>query len=157
MKNLKLLGVVLVFFAVLLPSIVWSYTAELKKALTPQCQANCGSYLGTVCPGATWLPVQSYIGFTSVTVLILSGLFLIVKDFGDEREERWKKALSKLEGDERALFEMIINAGGAAFQADLVNESGFSKAKVSRTLDKLEARGLIERRRRGMTNLLLAK
>lgn len=158
MKLLKLAGVALVFFAAVLSSIVWSYTSELKKALQPSCQAQCGQYLGNICPGATWLPIQSYVGFTSIVVLLAIGSFLIFKNFGgDDRETRWKAALGRLSGDERILFEMLINSGGAAFQADLVQESGFSKAKVSRTLDKLEARGLVERRRRGMTNLLLAK
>lgn len=36
-------------------------------------------------------------------------------------------------------------------QGDLVALSGYSKAKVSRLLDRLEAKGLVVRLRRGMS------
>ena len=32
-----------------------------------------------------------------------------------------------------------------------------SKVKITRILDKLEASGLVERKRRGMTNVVMAK
>lgn len=154
----KFLGLALIFFSLVLSSIVWSYTSELKKSLTPECKAYCGSYLGSVCPGASWLPIQTYIGFTSIIILVIIGAFFVFRNFDqDEREVRWSNLLGGLEGDEKILFKMVMESGGAAFQADLVKESGFSKAKASRTLDKLEARGIVEKRRRGMTNLILAK
>jgi len=43
------------------------------------------------------------------------------------------------------------------FQSELVDENGYTKVKVTRILDKLEGRGLIERRRRGMTNVVILK
>ncbi len=57
----------------------------------------------------------------------------------------------------RKLYDLIGGAGGAIFQSELVDKSGFSKVKVSRILDRLEGRGLLERRRRGMTNIVLLK
>ena len=42
-------------------------------------------------------------------------------------------------------------------QGDLVVQSGLSKATVSRTLDLLESKGLVEKRRRGMGNVVLLK
>ena len=46
---------------------------------------------------------------------------------------------------------------GTVFQPKIVNDSGFSKIKVSRLLDKLEERQFIERKRRGMTNVVVLK
>ena len=43
------------------------------------------------------------------------------------------------------------------FQSDLVEKTEFDKVKVSRILDKLEGRQLIERKRRGMTNVVVLK
>lgn len=57
-----------------------------------------------------------------------------------------------LDGDERNLYQMIASAGGEVLQKDLVAKNVFSKAKVTRLLDKLEERGLIVRERHGMTN-----
>ena len=65
------------------------------------------------------------------------------------------KILATMKGEEKKLYELTEGAGGAIFQADLVEKSGFSKVKVSRILDKLEGRGLIERKRRGMTNMVV--
>ncbi len=60
--------------------------------------------------------------------------------------------LSKLGEDERRLFDMIIERGGEILQRDIVASGVFSKAKVTRLLDKLEGRELIKRERHGMTN-----
>ena len=52
----------------------------------------------------------------------------------------------------------FINGGnGSVYQSDIMKKTGFSKVKVSRVLDKLEQKGLLERKRRGMTNLVVAK
>lgn len=64
------------------------------------------------------------------------------------------KALSQ---EEKRLYSLIEGEEGAIFQAELVEKSGYSKVKVSRILDKLEGKGLIERKRRGMTNMVIIK
>jgi uncharacterized membrane protein len=51
----------------------------------------------------------------------------------------------------------MIDAGGTAFQSEVVEKTGWSKVKVTRTLDKLESRRLLERRRRGLTNIIVLK
>lgn len=61
-------------------------------------------------------------------------------------------ALRLLSGDERRLYGKIIQAGGTILQKNLVGEGLFSGPKVTRILDHLEAKGLIERERHGMTN-----
>jgi len=63
------------------------------------------------------------------------------------------RLLRLLEGDERRLFMRIQERGGVVLQKDLVTSSAeFSKAKVTRLLDKLERKGLVARERAGMTN-----
>lgn len=57
-----------------------------------------------------------------------------------------------LRGDERNLYQMIASAGGEMLQKDIVASRVFSKAKVSRLLDRLEEKNLILRERYGMTN-----
>jgi uncharacterized membrane protein len=60
--------------------------------------------------------------------------------------------LERLSEDERALYDMVLGAGGEMLQMNIVASKVFSKAKVTRTLDKLEDRGLVVRERHGMTN-----
>ena len=43
------------------------------------------------------------------------------------------------------------------FQSSLVNETKLSKVKVTRILDRLEGKSLIERKRRGMSNVIILK
>ncbi len=61
-------------------------------------------------------------------------------------------ALRLLDGDERRLIRVLVEARGDVLQRDLVKATAFSDAKVSRLLDRLEERGLVVRERQGMTN-----
>jgi hypothetical protein len=59
--------------------------------------------------------------------------------------------------DERTLVQIVADEGGTIFQSQLVEMSGFSKSKVSLVLDRLEARGILKRRRHGMSNVVVLK
>ncbi len=59
--------------------------------------------------------------------------------------------------DERRVVQIVAEEGGTIFQSQLVERSGYSKSKVSLVLDRLEARGLLERRRHGMSNVVVLK
>lgn len=61
-------------------------------------------------------------------------------------------AVRLLDGDERRLLRVIVEAHGDILQRDLVRITAFSDAKVSRLLDRLQERGLVVRERQGMTN-----
>lgn len=61
-------------------------------------------------------------------------------------------AVRLLDGDERRLLRVIVEAKGDILQRDLVRITAFSDAKVSRLLDRLQERGLVVRERQGMTN-----
>jgi hypothetical protein len=67
-------------------------------------------------------------------------------------EEAQRLAIKLLSGDERKMFRRIVEGGGEVLQKDLVAEGKFSKAKVTRLLDKLERKDLIVRSRYGSTN-----
>jgi len=67
-------------------------------------------------------------------------------------DDMQKLTLRLLNGDERRIFRRIHEAGGEVLQKDLVAEGTFSKAKVTRLLDKLENKGLVVRERYGSTN-----
>ena len=57
-----------------------------------------------------------------------------------------------LDEDERRMYLELREHGGEMLQRDLVALGIFSKAKVTRVLDKLEAKGLVVREAHGMTN-----
>lgn len=72
-------------------------------------------------------------------------------------EERWKDALETLSNNEEAIYELLIEADGELAQQNLVEETDLSKATVSRTLDGLEHKDLVERKRSGMGNTIHLK
>ncbi len=77
-------------------------------------------------------------------------------DVMEERRQRWGEVAKALKDDEQTLYKAIIEEG-IINQSELAEKTGLSKSSVSRALYGLESRGLIERRRRGMGNVVLLK
>lgn len=69
--------------------------------------------------------------------------------------EQWEETAARLSDTDRVVFEAAMETGGEIRQRDIVNETDLSKATVSRTLSNLESRGLLERERRGMGNVVV--
>jgi uncharacterized membrane protein len=68
-----------------------------------------------------------------------------------EESETVATALKVLRGPRRKILEIIVNNKGEILQKDLYLETGFSKAKVSRTLKELELRNIIQSKQYGST------
>ncbi len=66
-------------------------------------------------------------------------------------------ALKLLRGDERKVYKHILDSGGEMLQKDLIMETSFDKAKVTRLLNKLEEKDLILKIKHGMTNRIVLK
>jgi len=75
----------------------------------------------------------------------------------NERRTKWLETSKTLKDDEMKVYQAILDAGGLINQGELVGKAALSKTTVSRTLDLLESKGLIEKRRRGMGNVVLLK
>ena len=57
-----------------------------------------------------------------------------------------------LETDERLIIKSLVDAGGKLLQSKLVKETKLSRVKLSRELKKLEDKGIILKKKSGMTN-----
>lgn len=75
----------------------------------------------------------------------------------DARREEWKETAERLANNESEIYEILLDADGVLPQSDIVDETDLSKATVSRTLDSLETKNLVERKRRGMGNVVLLR
>ena len=76
-------------------------------------------------------------------------------DLLDARRREWDDTADRLADTEAAVYQVVLDADGVVAQSDIVDRTDLSKATVSRTLDSLETRGLVERKRRGMGNTVL--
>jgi uncharacterized membrane protein len=75
----------------------------------------------------------------------------------EERKARWEAVIPSLKEDQQIIYQTVLDEDGMMAQSDIVEKTGLSKSNVSRTLDILESMGLVERRRRGMGNIIMLK
>ena len=95
----------------------------------------------------------SIIGFIILGVIIIAGFAVIIYI----RKTRFKEILPVLTENERKIMQILINDNKPVDQRRIVRELDFSKAKISRLIHDLERRGLIEKKRKGRTNILSLK
>jgi len=104
----------------------------------------------------------------AAVVLTICGMYLLFSDRAvrmgnavetilNDRKKRWKEISKTLKNDEQVIHEVIINSDGIIAQSEIVEMTGLSKSTVSRALDMMESKGLVERKRRGMGNLVLLR
>jgi uncharacterized membrane protein len=167
MKN-RYVGVIILIIAGLIGFIVYSFNRALTKIVSMSCS------MGEACPMWATIDFQTNVSIAIMVLVAAIGIYLIF--FGEEvriitkvkrvkqkdemkkiSKDSYKEIFNKLSPDERTVLEKVIDAEGAIFQSELIEKTKFSKAKVTRILDKLEGKGLVERRRRGMSNVIILK
>ena len=94
-----------------------------------------------------------------LVVAVAAGVFYIGQRRGRKTSEKngghVKRVFSVLMEDERKVIDAILEKGDKCKQRDIVKATDFSKAKVSRIMSELEARGIITRTRVGRTNKVI--
>ncbi len=65
--------------------------------------------------------------------------------------------VSKLNEEEKKIYDLLHLHEGSMYQSDLIRDTGFSKVYITRILDKMESKKILERKRRGMTNIVVLK
>jgi len=160
----KTLGLGIMVFAVILFIIGFSYVKSAENALmeghsTTQSGA-CTHAEDAICPyeKLNELAVPKYTALFLDIALFIAGFIIFIRKTPQEAVmKKAKKHAKDLGAEEGKVFELLTDSNGMIFQNELVEKLQLSKVKVTRLLDKLEAKGLIERRRRGMTNVIIAK
>ena len=153
MKNkhvgLLIVAIVIVFFV-----IVMSFNSALETIVNVSCTH------GVSCPMQATLDTQKTISYTLMSLLLLIGLYIafFMKDKPKESITETKKInLENLDEEERKVVNILQREKGSIYQSDLIKETSLTKVRVTRILDKLEGKGLVERKRRGMTNIIILK
>ncbi len=98
-------------------------------------------------------PFWYYVLFGILVALVVILFFLLYKRKKFER----KAFLSVLDKNEKKVFDVLLKHKGKVYQKKIVEETDFSKAKVTRILKSLEERGLVEIERLGRKNLVRIK
>ncbi len=160
--NHKTVGVLLLLLSISLFIILSFVKTDVDERDAELCTVYHESQKDmAACPAHTsntsWFILVAF----GIALLIgLSGLLLLLLSFGGEKSvEKKEEAIdvSKLDDDEKRIYELLKLKDGSMYQSDLIKETEFSKVKTTRILDKLEGKKVIDRKRRGMTNIVILK
>ena len=161
MEN-KNVGYLVLGIAIVIIAIVFIFNSALKEIVGESC--NLQEHLN--CTMYDTITKQTYLALSIVAVLIIIALVLIFSKQSEkvifktktikEKVKKREYDLSDLRKEDKEVFK-IVRESGAAFQADLIEKTGFGKAKMSRIIDRLEGKGFVERKRRGMTNVVVLR
>ena len=160
MEN-KHVGLILIGVSLVMAVMVFLFNSSLQTTVKNICP-----YVreGLECPAHAGLTAQLYLTLSIVGILLIVGLVLVfAKSDGKvvvrtikEKVKKKEFDVSSLKAEEKLVFK-IVREQGTIFQADLIEKTRFGKAKVTRILDRLEGQGFVERKRRGMTNVVVLK
>ena len=158
MEN-KHVGYLLIGIAILLIFIVFLFQGALQEIVA----SSCGEEHSIVCPMNQTITQQTYLSLAIVGVLVIFGFVLIFTKPKERiiikkiKEKKKKIDKSKLDRNEKRVINILEEENGTIFQAALKEKLNIGKVNLTRLLDKLEAKQIIERKRRGMNNIVVLK
>jgi len=156
MEN-KNVGWLIVGIAIVMTIMVFLFNSVLKDAIGLTCSH------GSTCEMYSNLNVQTGISLSIVAMIFIIGLVImltkpkekiVIRKVKDKKKKLNLDGLSKI-GKE--VIKLLQEENGAIFQKTLMEKIGIGKVGITRLLDKLEAKQLIERKRRGMNNIVVLK
>ena len=160
MEN-KYVGFLLIGISIAIIVIIFLFSSALKEISASSCSMEASS-----CPMNKSIDKQTYLSLGIIGLLIFVAFILIfskpqekiiVKTRTIEKKFQKKEIdIKDLKQEEKKVLELIQN-NKAIFQAELIEKTKFGKAKITRILDRLEGKGFVERKRRGMTNIVVLK
>lgn len=160
MKN-KHVGVLVFLISVLIFFIIFSYNITLEKIVAASCTH------GDSCPMYGTINVQKTISYILMGILILVAVaFFFRKDpetivhriiEKESLKEHKPVNLDKLDDEEKQIVNLLKTNDGSIYQSDIIKETDWTKVKVTRILDKLEGKRVIDRKRRGLANVIILR
>jgi len=160
MEN-KNVGYILLGISILITLIIFMFKTALTSFVDSSCTLAHG---GNYCPMYDTISQQTYLSLAIVGILLIVSLVLIISKPQEKlviktiEKKKQSKPIdtSNLTKEEKLVLNLIIK-DKTIFQADIIDKTSFNKAKITRIIDRLEGKGLVERKRRGMTNIIVLK
>jgi energy-converting hydrogenase Eha subunit A len=156
----KKVGMILVVFSIILFVVLYFITSliiSLRLELHKTCPLPPES-----CPYKGSVPTEVLAAFIIDAAIGIFGVSLIITSYrshkiGLKENTKINESIKSLQNEEKKVYDLLVGAEGFMFQNDLIEKTGYSKVKISRILDKLEMKDIVERRRRGMANIVVLK
>ena len=153
-------GYLIIGISLIMGVIIYLFNNALKSIVNESCtmagHLQCGMY--------QTINEQTYLSASLAGIIFIIGLVLVFTKPSErivirkikEKINKREIDLSDLRAEEKQALK-LIQENGTIFQADIIDKTGFGKAKVTRIIDRLEGKGIVERKRRGMTNVVVLK
>ncbi|HIG97719.1 MAG TPA: MarR family transcriptional regulator [Candidatus Aenigmarchaeota archaeon] len=165
MDNRKI-GIMLVALAIIIAvfgiylKIYNDKIAQMQQAETGSCYLTDGTCIHTTSDVILYSSLGIAIFVTAIGLYLIfkkkePGHVIIKRPMPKRKEITVAPKTLSLES--KKIFDLLVQSNGTILQGELVAKSGMDKVKVSRILDKLEMQSLIERKRHGMSNLVILR
>jgi len=143
-------GLIFLGVSVLVWLLSWSYESTMYSIVNTSCTH------GVTCPMYIALDAQRNLSTILIIILIGVSTYLI---FTDKIRSLFllKKIKLAVSSEERKLYDYLLAHGNQSLQAELMELLNTSKVKITRILNRLENKGLIERRRKGLSNIVVLR
>lgn len=162
MLNHKSIGSILIGLAIILLMMLLVVKINTDKEGAFLCELVEESPTLTMdeCPAhesnTSWLLLISFgISFLVLGAGLYMTFFLPYK--GQQDKPLTEIDTSTLTQEENKIYNLIKLSQGSIYQSDIMKQTQLSKVKVSRVLDRMEGKSILERKRRGMTNIVILK
>jgi uncharacterized membrane protein len=155
MKN-RNVGYLIVGISLIVFGIIFFFNKGLTEIVSEICTH------GPTCTMYDTISMQTWLSVAIAALILVIGLFLVFVKEEKEivvkkiKEPKRKISLEGLDSREKGAVKLVQESGGI-FQAELMEKLGIGKVGLTRLLDKLESKQIIERKRRGMNNFIVLK
>tara|TARA_Y100000310_G_scaffold321147_1_gene378413 strand:+ start:3903 stop:4355 length:453 start_codon:yes stop_codon:yes gene_type:complete len=147
----KHVGFMILGFCLAMLFLIISYDISLAQIVSESCTH------GSNCPMYGTLEIQRIISFVLLGILTLAGVYFILsRRIQNITKERARNKIN-LTGEEKQIIILLKSNDNSIYQSELIKKTKKSKVQITRILDKLEAKRVIDRKRRGMTNIIMLK
>jgi len=156
MEN-KNVGFLIIGIALVIGVIVFIFNSALTSIVGTSCN------MGPSCTMYDTIRTQTWLSLSIAGVILVIGFFIMfIKQkeriiIRTKKEKKKKLNLEGLDSKEKRVIDILQSENGTIFQATLMEKMEIGKVGMTRLLDKLEAKQLIERKRRGMNNVIVLK
>jgi uncharacterized membrane protein len=156
MEN-KHVGMLIIGIALVVGILVLIFNFSLKTISEMSCSH------GPECTMYDTMNAQLWISLSIVLIILIIGIVIMLTKPKEKlvvktlHEKKKKLNLNGLDKNEKEVVKILQDENGAIFQKTLMEKLEIGKVGITRLLDKLEAKQLIERKRRGMNNIVVLK
>jgi len=154
MEN-KNVGYLVIGIAVIMIIIIFIFNSALKDIVGETCTH------GPSCSMYDTITTQTWLSLSIAGIILIVGIFIMFNKPKEKivvkkvKEKKKKLDLEGLDKKEKEVVKILEEENGTIFQATLMEKMQIGKVGLTRLLDKLEAKQIIERKRRGMNNVVV--